>query len=263
MKKYKRLFSNFIQMNLAYRENFFAELVMRSLGFFIMIFLWKAVYAQRTSIQGFSFNELLTYFLIVEVFRHLLEAKTFLEIKEGVQKGTIANYLLLPIDSIKIYFSRTLARSILSFVFFIVPVLFLIYGTKIFVLPPSIWYSLMTIGMGIIAMFMSLLLYTIFGSIAFWTVETGNIIWAFNFIVMFLAGKMIPLQFMPGLIKTLVGYSPLASLFNLPATLYLGKLSYTEALIQFGVQIGWLLILYLLLRCIWRKGLRRMELVGG
>lgn len=263
MKKYKRLFSNFIQMNLAYRENFFAELVMRSLGFFIMIFLWKAVYAQRTSIQGFSFEELLTYFLIVEVFRHLLEAKTFLEIKEGVQKGTIANYLLLPIDSIKIYFSRTLARSILSFAFFIVPVLFLIFGTKIFVLPPNIWYGVMTVLMGVIAMFMSLLLYTIFGSIAFWTVETGNIIWAFNFIVMFLAGKMIPLQFMPGLVKVVIGYSPLAALFNLPATLYLGKLSYGEAAIQFGVQIAWLMVLYFLLNLIWKRGLKRMELVGG
>jgi len=199
----------------------------------------------------------------VEVFRHLLEAKTFLEIKEGVQKGTIANYLLLPIDSLNIYFSRTLARSILSFTFFIVPLLFLLYGTNIFVLPPSIWYSLMAVGMGIIAMLMSLLLYTIFGSISFWTVETGNIIWAFNFIVMFLAGKMIPLQFMPGMVKTVIGYSPLASLFNLPATLYLGKLTYTEALVQFGVQIGWLAVLYLLLLAIWRKGLRRMELVGG
>lgn len=263
MKKYKRLLINAWQATIAFKANFFVELIMRALGFLIIIFLWKAVYIQSGNIKGFTFPELLTYFLIVEIFRHFLSHRTFNEIKEDVREGRIANYLLLPANSLYIYFSRNLSTNIVSLFFYIIPVGLLLMFTDIFVGPANIWYLLLAVGMGLIALFSSMFLYTLFGSIAFWTVETGSIVWSINFVVMFLAGKMIPVQFLPDYVRQVVQYSPFVAIFNLPASLYLGKFTYAQAGLQFAVQIGWMVVIYLLLSWVWKRGLKRLELVGG
>jgi ABC-2 type transport system permease protein len=252
-----------MQATLAFKANFFAEVVMRSLGFFIMIYLWKAVYAQSGDIAGFSFTELLTYFLLVELFRNFLSVSTFEEIKTGVLEGKIANYLLLPLNSLYMYFARNVAQNMVSMLFFVIPVAILIVGTNYFVGPANLIYLLLTLAMVLIALFSSMFLYTLFGSISFWTVETGNIIWAFNFIISFFAGKMIPVQFLPEIIRNIVQYTPFVAIFNLPASIYLGKFSYEELILQFAVQIAWMIGLYFLLVVVWKKGLRRLELVGG
>lgn len=263
MKKYKRIFTNAGQAVLAYRANFIFEIFSRALGFFVIIYLWKAVYAQSGNIQGFTFNELLTYFLLTELLKNLLEAKTFNEIRDEVRDGKIANYLLLPAQSLYIYFARTLARSMNTFFIFIIPVLLLILFTNFFVGPASLMHFGLALLMTCIAMFISLFIFTLFGSIAFWTVETGNIIWAFNFIVMLLAGKLIPVQFLPPVIKNIVNLTPFVSLFNLPASIYLGKINGMDLVFHFCVQGTWVVVLYFVLVFVWNKGLRRLELVGG
>ncbi|MFN7161239.1 MAG: ABC transporter permease [Candidatus Gracilibacteria bacterium] len=263
MKKYKRIFSNAAQAVLAYRANFMFEIFSRALGFFVIVYLWKAVYAQSGNIQGFTFNELLTYFLLTELLRNLLEAKTFNEIRDEVRDGKIANYLLLPVKSLYIYFARTLARSVNTFFIFVIPVILLIVFVNFFVGPASLMHFGLAVLMTIIAIFMSLFLFTLFGSVAFWTVETGNIIWAFNFIVMLLAGKLIPVQFLPPIIRNVINLTPFVSLFNLPASIYLGKIHGMDLVFHFCVQGMWLMVLYVVLVFVWNKGLKRLELVGN
>lgn len=263
LNKYKRLFYNEIQATLAFKANFFAEVFMRSLGFLIMIYLWKAVYAQSGDIAGFTFAELLTYFLLVELFRHFLSVSTFEEIQEGVREGKISNYLILPLNTLYMYFTRNISKNLITMFFFILPVAALIIFTNIFVGPASLIYLLLSLLMVVIALFTSMFIYTLFGAISFWTVETGNIIWAFNFIVMFFAGKMIPVQFLPDIIQKIMEYTPFVALFNLPASIYLGKYSFEELAIQFAVQLAWAVVLYILLVMVWNRGLKRLELVGG
>ena len=262
-KKYKRFFTNQIQATLAFKANFFAEVFMRSLGFLIMIFLWKAVYVQSGDIAGFTFKELLTYFLLVELFRHFLSVSTFEEIQEGVREGKISNELIKPLNTLYIYFSRNISKNLITMFFFVLPVAGLILFTDIFVGPAGWLNFVLAIAMVTLALFISMFIYTLFGAIAFWTVETGNIIWAFNFIVMFFAGKMIPVQFLPEVIQNVMQYTPFVALFNLPASIYLGKFTQTELILQFAVQIGWAVVLYMLLVIVWKKGLRKLELVGG
>lgn len=263
MNKYKRIFTNHVQTVLAFKVNFFSEIFFRALSFLIMIFLWKAVYAQSGDIAGFTFQELMTYFLLVELFRHLLSVSTYEEIMEGVRDGKIANYLLLPLNSMYLFFVRNMAKNIVTMFFFVIPVIGLLYFTDYFVMPSSSVGLLLTVCMVVVAMFTSMFMYTLLGAIAFWTVETGNIIWAFNFIIGFFAGRMIPVQFLPEIVQKFVEYTPFVAIFNLPASIYLGKFSADELVVQFAVQIAWMIGLYLILILVWKKGLRRMELVGG
>jgi len=236
---------------------------MRALGFLIMIFLWKAVYVQSGDIAGFTFTELLTYFLLVELFRHFLSVSTYEDIQEGVREGKIASFLILPLNTVYMYFSRNISKNLITMFFFVLPVAGLIMFTDIFVGPASWAALLLSLAMVVLALFISMFIYTLFGAIAFWTVETGNIIWAFNFIVMFFAGKMIPVQFLPEVIQNVMQYTPFVALFNLPASIYLGKLTQAELIIQFGVQFAWAVVLYMVLMFVWQRGIKRLELVGG
>jgi ABC-2 type transport system permease protein len=262
-RKYRRMFLNQLQATLAYKANFFAGLFMKALGFLVMIYIWKAVYAQSGTIAGFSFKELLTYFLLVEMLRNLMTTSTFDEIKEAVRRGRLANFLLVPVSSLNIYLVRSVTETVTELFFFIWPVIGLIALTPYFSQPAGWPNLLLALAMTVVALFSSMFIYTLLGSVSFWTVETGNIIWAFNFIVMFLAGKMIPLQFFPEAIRNVMEYSPFAAIFNLPASIYLGKLTTDQLAIQFLVQMGWVVVIYIVLRLVWRRGLKQLELVGG
>lgn len=261
MKQYRRIFSNFAQVVLAYKANFFFTVISRSLAFAVIIFVWQAIYSQTGEIKGFTFNELITYFVIIALLSNLVENRTFEEIKEDVKTGKIANQLILPINSFYMSLVRTVARQIVFTVIFllIAVVLFLVFDSLL--LPYNLVSFFLFLLMLIIAILMNLVIFTLIGSVAFWTVETGNLVFSFIFIMEFLAGRLIPVQFFPEYLSMVVRYLPFASLFNLPPSIYLGKFTSQELYINFAVQISWLIFLFFLTKFVWGKGLNKLELV--
>ena len=235
---------------------------MTGIQFFVVIFLWIAIYGQRSELAGFTIPKLLTYFLLAKVMERMLNTKIFDEIREGVKTGTIANYLLLPINSKYIFMARSLGRMLTQLTLSGGVAIIIIALTPYFVAPASLMDLGLALLMLIVGVIMSMLLYIILGAIAFWTVETGNIVWSFTFIVSFISGLVVPLQFFPNWMKVLVTYSPFASLYNLAPSFYLGLVDLPIGSV-ITVQLLWVIVLWCLLAVIWQRGINRLELVGN
>lgn len=263
MKLLLRLLNLRFQQRMMYRYDFLLGFVFMAISFFIMIFLWKAIYQGRDVMSGFSFNELITYFILMELLDNLAPIRIFRILNTDVKQGYISAYLLKPVSSLRYYFTEGLSTSINKFLFMLLPFLVLYFFIDSFIAPASMVHLGLSFLMSILAIAMSIIMYLLLGCTTFWIVENGNINWAFNFFLSFAAGRLIPIQFLPEWLSSFIYYTPFISLYSLPGTIYLGKLPLMGIGQQFMIQGAWLVFLMSALAYIWNRGINRLELVSG
>jgi ABC-2 type transport system permease protein len=68
---------------------------------------------------------------------------------------------------------------------------------------------------------------------------------------------------MPKVIQILSVYLPFQLFKYFPTQLILGKLSTADILRGYGMDILWLVIVYILFRLVWRGGLKQYTAVGA
>ena len=64
---------------------------------------------------------------------------------------------------------------------------------------------------------------------------------------------------MQGILK----YLPFSGMNYTPVMIYMGKLSMSENLFSIGVQVSWIIILFLLYKLLWSKAIKRVTVMGG
>ena len=74
---------------------------------------------------------------------------------------------------------------------------------------------------------------------------------------------MIPLWFMPEGVKRVLEFLPFSSIYFTPVQIYLGQLTYGEIALKCGIQILWIVLIYLLGDFLWRKGQKKLIVQGG
>ncbi len=74
---------------------------------------------------------------------------------------------------------------------------------------------------------------------------------------------MIPLDWLPSPISEWVQYLPFKYLAYLPAAIMLGRFSQEELMNELSIEFGWILVLLLLNRIAFSRGVRRYGAFGG
>ncbi|MFE6864946.1 ABC transporter permease [Kitasatospora sp. NPDC057692] len=110
----------------------------------------------------------------------------------------------------------------------------------------------------------ALLLGVIVGLISFWTLELDGFYSVYLMTAHFFSGALVPLWFMPDWLADLARLLPFQAMVHVPTALYLGRIGGTGAVLQaLAVQCGWAVALWLLLRLVWARALRRVVVQGG
>jgi ABC-2 type transport system permease protein len=78
-----------------------------------------------------------------------------------------------------------------------------------------------------------------------------------------LSGYLVPLELFPPWVAALARWLPFRSMLGFPVELVTGLLTRQQALLELGIQWGWIAGLLLLVRTSWRSGLRRFAAFGG
>jgi ABC-2 type transport system permease protein len=81
--------------------------------------------------------------------------------------------------------------------------------------------------------------------------------------MLFLSGQMAPLALLPRPLRLIADALPFRWTTSFPVELLLGKVDFPLALAGIGVQIAWLLLFIVLLRLVWRAGIRVYSAVGA
>ena len=84
-----------------------------------------------------------------------------------------------------------------------------------------------------------------------------------NVIVKVLSGTLLPLWFMPEILRKIIKVTPFESIYFTPIQIYLGEISGLEILYKMFIQVMWIVILGLIANAFWKRGTKKLVVQGG
>ena len=272
MNKIKRRYVPFLKAGMQnlimYRLNFLGFVIGGLIYCFVMFYLWKAVYASKggDAFMGFTMTEMVVYLFLANTTSQLTFSSVTSQIGEEIKDGSISMRMIKPVDVDWSYLFTELGSALMKVVVLLIPVTlgleiyrYSMTGEVMFN-PLNFLLYLLSI---ILAYIISFRVNLCFGFVAFYVKN----LWGFNIlkssIISFLSGSLIPLAFMPDVMRTILEYMPFASMGYTPVMIYLGKYSASETALRLGIQLVWAVAMFGLSKLVWMGAVKKLSVQGG
>ncbi len=252
-----------ILTTLAYRFDVFTMMITHLLVMFATIFLWKTAYRGIDNVAGVNEIQMVTYavisILLSAIYIHNVENV----ISNRIREGAIAIDMIRPINLLLCYFSEDIGELITAFVNRLAPLLLIVLLFFPLSLPKDFFGGLLFIiscglGYGILWLLSALV-----GMIAFWSIELGNMGVVKDALVRLLSGGIIPLWLFPKNLQVILSFLPFQYIYQIPLSIYIGKLSLFRIIQSLIIQGVWLFVLLIILCLLWQKAKRYVLIQGG
>jgi len=230
----------------------------------INVMIWTAIFSnsQNSTIGGFSVEQTINYFLFQAIFSGIVFNNLSERMGNQIYSGELSINLVKPFNlSLKLV-SKALGGRVFSLMYESIPTLiigFLFFNFKIYSFPMLI--------ISIISLFLGLLMNCFFSLC--WSLMYFKMLnhWPFErikrFVVSFISGFYIPLNFLPLVLQNILKYLPF-NYFSFEATrIFLNIYSYSQIFKIFLVQIFWIIILYAIFNFLFKKAIKKFEGVGS
>lgn len=248
---------------------FRAEIVVYSfldiIPFFVLFFLWSAVYSNQQIINSYSFSDIVQYYIIVILVQRF--SSTYFEVwrSQEIRMGKIDYFLTRPFSYINEIVSKEVGGKIVSLLFSI-PILYLLYLLTINIFK----LSNISLNFNNVMIFFGLIIaaYAMQIMIALWIVlltfwfEGSSGLEHFKWIILSLfSGSTIPFEFMPNWLQTIFNYLPFKYMSYIPVRVIQGKTNFTnnDAL----VVISTIIFMILISKVLWTKAKYKYSSAGG
>lgn len=252
----------------AYRGQFLAGAFGLLLQVFLLRVVWTSVFPASGQAAGagghvITLGAQIAYSTLATVQFSLFSPWQVSMVPERVREGTVAFDLARPVGfNGQMFFGQlgfTLGNA--PFALIALPFAVLVGGAQ----PPASVAAGAAYAVSlVIGYLVALLLGALMGLMAFWTIEIQGVLLIYQMLSQFLAGALVPLWFMPGWLRGLAQWLPFQGTTYTPIAVYLGELGGPgHVLTAIGVQAGWALALFALLRIVWARALRRIIVQGG
>jgi len=251
---------------LAYRVNFFMEILSGVMSSLILVLLWMAIYrsAGREVIGGFSIEEMVTYLLgggLINSF--ILTTAENPETSQSIQDGSLSNMLVKPMNPYWIWFVRDLSMKsfylVLGFLGY--TVVFFFFRQYLTPVASAVHLGYLVLSL-VFAALLQFFLFEFMSLLAFWVENTYGIRFVMRVVMEVAGGAIIPLSFFPGVLQQVFLALPFPFLIYLPMRIYLGKIpleSISWELVKEALWIGGLVVLN---RMVWKRGIRQYVAMG-
>jgi ABC-2 type transport system permease protein len=249
----------------AYRSHMLLSLVVGPVFFLSQVFIWKAVFAGRKELGGFTLEEMLLYFGVSSIIYYLIMDFADWNLQMLIRTGKFLTYMLRPMPHPFFAFSQKVGHRILGFFFEFIPVwLIFLFLFHIRLIPAEPFWTLVSIFFSFIIMF--LLNYST-GILAFWLTRTDGIRAMIRLFRDLLAGVFLPLSFFPEVVQKVLFFLPFQFVSYVPTRVFLGSYSLAgwNLSIPFivGIQGVMVVIMVVLTGILWRLGIKRFTGVGA
>lgn len=265
MKKYFSMLKNRLAVGLEYRSNIFGQFIIDIISLTSTVIFWNAVFKTQDHLSSYSLNDSVLYFFITPLIGALTYIFVSDELGNEIRMGVMSNYLLKPYSLQFEALTRALASKLNNFLttipfYTILIVVISVYTNHFMVTLQSVFLFIFAICMGFTLHFIFDL--TI-AYCAFWVGE----VWAFTHfkrvIFLIFGGLMFPLDFLPPHLFSLFSLLPFQFMYYIPNTYLLGKRSVAHVPQDAILFIFWFIVLLLVQRFVWKKGLVQYEAQGG
>jgi len=261
--KYRALALAAVQRAITYRGNLLLNLLSGLVWVAMLYYLWRAVYSTHAQLGGFDWRQMRTYVLISYAVNALLSFSSLSRILASIRTGEIATELLRPIDYLWAQLAQTAGTAVVEGLLSSVIALalgFLLLDVAPPVSLPAALLFLLSVGLGFLIKFLISFLVAL---LCFWTLNGLGLIWAQTALISLFSGALIPLQLMPGWLRTIALAAPFQAIVYTPLTIYLATTQGAALWWALGLQVFWVAALWALARLLWAPAARALELQGG
>lgn len=261
LKKYPALLRRSLGSMLEYRASIFIWMLTNVMPL-VMLAVWYSL-AEDGSIAGYSQTDFVSYYLLLTFIRQLTNAWVIWELDYEIRHGDLSVKLLHPLNPIHEYISSHITDKIMGLAV-LIPL-----GLAAWLIFPSIHYDLTPLNFALMVVAMSaawlirFLSQFCIGLLAFWISEatTLNDIW--YAISMMLGGIVAPLGLFPAPVQAVANYLPFRYMLSFPVEVVSARLSLDELAIGLGTMFFWVIVMVVLCRWLWSKGIRQFSAFGA
>jgi ABC-2 type transport system permease protein len=248
---------------LAYRLRYYTGIVTYFIYVSVYYFIWKAIYAHSTSIEGFDFAHMLTYIGVGWIIRSFYFNNIDQDLAYQVIEGRLAMDLIKPVNIQIMYVSRAAGESVFRLALLTIPtavVLFLVFPM---LRPASFGHA----GAFLVSVSLSFLIVAAInfavGTFALRLQSILGLMRAKFFLLELFSGLLLPISFFPHIAQKIMGVMPFESISYVPMLIYLGKLNGGGMARAMALQVVWVGVLFAIGDGLWRWSTRKVIIQGG
>ena len=261
IRKYFALIRLNWSLSLEYRAEGFIWLMMNLFNVILML-VWLSI-SQDGPVNGFSSTDFIAYYMVGLIVRQLTGAWSGWELSYAIREGRLSTQLLRPIHPIHHEITANWSEKVLRLTILlpiVVGVLILTPGIRLALTPAT----LVAFGISIIGAWAIFFLadYCI-GILSFWMTQAiafSQVLWGLKIT---LGGILAPIQMFPPAMQAVLEWLPFKYMLAFSNDIALGKVTGDQIITGLAVQFGWVLALWLLMRVLWRFGVRSYGAVGA
>jgi ABC-2 type transport system permease protein len=262
-RKYVTLAKITMQNVVAYRFTYFISLLGSLIFIIAMFYLWKAIFDNRETLSGFSWNEMKAYIFVTFLTNSLISWYSETRISRRIISGDVAMDLLKPLDFQKARVAETIGASLIEGCMAVVIICVVLLLTGAIPLPGT-WLAALLFSLSLVAsLLIKFGLVYLAGLLCFWTASGIGIAWMRAAVTNFFSGALVPLAFFPGWLETVAQMLPFQGIVYIPASIYLGKIAGMDAVLQIGIQWIWVGALWFAGKWMWRGAVKQVTIHGG
>lgn len=266
MRKRLSLWQSFVSYKIAYRSEIFIWMILDTLPLLVMLLVWIAVYANQTTLRGYTLSQVTEYYLWA-TFIMGISANHFEQWRvQQIREGQIDFFLTRPLSFLEeIWWTEIAGKSV--YLLLIMPVFICLFWLVSLWLGPFAWtpltwsslgwFAVLMIGSFLVEFFLALIIVLI----GFW-VEGADGLEHFKWLAISLtSGSMIPVKMMPAWLQSVVAWSPFQFLYAVP----IGVIQHTStvSITQLLLFVGFIGCLWLVALILWSKAKYQYASAGG
>ncbi len=233
--------------------------LMRLLRVLLLLQIWRVVMHGRAEVSGYTLMHLLTYTLLSEAFRDMMECRTWLE--SSFWDGSIATRLLRPIGVFGQFAAEWSGTIAFNLCLFSIPLLLCAPLMGVSALPTTPIAGLLALLSLGLAVMVGLGIEYVFAGIAIGVQVHPYVINQMRAALgALLSGAFIPLAILPFGLGKIFALLPFAGQASAPLSIYTGS---TEIGFLLGLQLFWAVLLLGFAHWLWEKNREKMVAYGG
>ncbi|MER5214475.1 ABC-2 family transporter protein [Streptomyces sp. NPDC002838] len=242
-----------------------AVLVRLTVQVVLVASLWRGLYAHTGTTAGLDRDQAVTYAVLAVLTSRLRELDQYAgrdSVLQHMHFGTIVYWYLRPMPPQRYYALRAVGEQLYGLAWALGGYAVCL-GAGVIEPPRSaavagVFALSLLLGQWVLYYVMLLL-----DQLCFWTVRNTAAMLILIFAQNLLSGVYAPLWFFPDWFVTLSSFLPFQATLSVPLSLYIGRIPLSDAGFQLAVQAGWVVVLALFTRFLWRRAARRVISQGG
>ncbi|WP_310830043.1 ABC transporter permease [Paenibacillus pedocola] len=267
MKKYVQVLKLNLQSSLAYKGNFIFTSLMDVFRVIAEIAFWKVLFdnAQGREINGYNFNSIITYYIFMFIIASFTNVGSIgYKVAHEIKDGALNNLLVRPINYFGYCFTETVSQKLLNLLIALlmfIPVIVFRFGDLQAEIPAAQFWLLPVVVL--CSLILSFLINILISLFVFWMTEVASLFLLKDILLDLASGRVFPLDLFPGPLLNAFSVLPFMYCTYFPAVMITKGLSAAELYRGLGIQLLWILVLYGLIRIIWRLGLKKYTGTGA